>query len=405
MNKFTKTMIVSLLLIITMPMAKLSAQVSTWDGTWEPWTHGTGTETDPFLIENAQQLAYLTYRVNNGLDAGGGHVSNHDYHYKLMVDVNLNGSENFQWTPIGYWNSDSDYQCFGGYFDGNNHTISGMYINSSANRIGLFGFTDGTTLENLIVNCSTISTSNQNSNDLYRYAGGLIGFAAGSTYLDNCIVNNAGNINSSTSTSSGWEDVFSYSGGFIGYTTSGTINITNCNHYGNVVANSSKPSAPSGCYSHSYSGGIVAYSTHPIFFTNCFNNGSITSNDSQISYSGGIISCGTSSINIINCYNSGNITSTRSSGGLVGTASSIMNVLDSYNSGSINGGNYVSGGILGTKSTSTQHLINNCYNIGNLSTNNSGGLVGSSTNGTSITVNNSYYLNSCGGSNTFGSPW
>ena len=105
-------------------MAKLSAQVSTWDGTWEPWTHGTGTEADPFLIENAQQLAYLAYRVNNGLDAVGGHVSNHDYHYKLMVDVDLNGSESFQWTPIGYWNSDADYQCFGGYFNGNSHTIS-----------------------------------------------------------------------------------------------------------------------------------------------------------------------------------------------------------------------------------------------------------------------------------------
>ena len=47
-----------------------SAQVSTWNGTHEPWTHGTGTEADPFLIENAQQLAYLAYRVNNGLDAG-----------------------------------------------------------------------------------------------------------------------------------------------------------------------------------------------------------------------------------------------------------------------------------------------------------------------------------------------
>ncbi len=305
-----------------------SAQVSVWDGTHEEWTHGTGTEADPFLIENAQQLAYLAYRVNNGLDAGGGHVSNHDFHYKLMVDVNLNGSNSFQWTPIGYWNSDADYQCFGGHFNGNNHVVSGLYINSSANRVGLFGFTDGTTLENLNVECSAVSTSNQNSNGLYRYAGGLIGFAAGSTYLDNCVVNNTGNINTSSSTSSGWEDVYSYSGGIIGFTTSGTISITNCNHNGNVIANSSKPSAPSGCYSHSYSGGIVAYSTHPIFFTNCINHGNITATDSNISYSGGIISCSTSPINIINCCNSGNITSTRSSGGIVGTASSIMNVFD-----------------------------------------------------------------------------
>ena len=114
----------ALLVLLLNVVGTANAQVSIWDGTWEPWTHGTGTEVDPFLIENARQLAYLAYRVNNGLDAGGGHVSNHELHYKLMVDVDLNGSEIFQWTPIGYYNSYSDYQSFGGFFDGNRHTIS-----------------------------------------------------------------------------------------------------------------------------------------------------------------------------------------------------------------------------------------------------------------------------------------
>ena len=100
-----------ILLIAMLIIRMASAQVSTWDGTWEPWTHGTGTEADPFLIENAQQLAYLAYRVNNGLDAGGGHVSNHDYHYKMMVDIDLNGSETFQWTPIGYKPISATREC------------------------------------------------------------------------------------------------------------------------------------------------------------------------------------------------------------------------------------------------------------------------------------------------------
>lgn len=81
MKKCLQTLIIGFLLILVMPMAKLSAQVSTWDGTWEPWTHGTGTESNPFLIENAQQLAYLAYRVNNGLDANGGH---YPAHYLLL---------------------------------------------------------------------------------------------------------------------------------------------------------------------------------------------------------------------------------------------------------------------------------------------------------------------------------
>ena len=66
-----------LFVMVAMLPQNLKAQVSVWDGTYAPWTHGTGTETDPFLIENAQQLAYLANRVNNGLDAAGGCLSCH----------------------------------------------------------------------------------------------------------------------------------------------------------------------------------------------------------------------------------------------------------------------------------------------------------------------------------------
>ena len=95
-----------LLGLVMMPFCA-KAQVSVWDGTYAPWTKGSGTATDPFLIENARQLAYLAYRVNNGLDTNGGYVSNHNLHYKLMVDVDLNGSDTFQWSPIGYWVSNT----------------------------------------------------------------------------------------------------------------------------------------------------------------------------------------------------------------------------------------------------------------------------------------------------------
>ena len=55
----------------------LNAQVSVWDGTAEPWTNGSGTEDDPYLIENAAQFAYLQY-----------HKSPFEY-FKLMTDVDL----------------------------------------------------------------------------------------------------------------------------------------------------------------------------------------------------------------------------------------------------------------------------------------------------------------------------
>lgn len=32
--------------------------VSVWDGTMAAWTHGNGTQANPYLIESAQQLVF-----------------------------------------------------------------------------------------------------------------------------------------------------------------------------------------------------------------------------------------------------------------------------------------------------------------------------------------------------------
>jgi len=346
-------MAISLLLIIVMPMAKLSAQVSVWDGTHEPWTHGTGTEADPFLIENAQQLAYLAYRVNNGLDAGGGHVSNHDLHYKLMVDIDLNGSEDFQWTPIGYWNSDTDYQCFGGHFDGNNHIVSGLYINSSANRVGLYGYTDGVNIKNFNLSGDFIKGN---------HVGGIIGYAQGTTMITKC----SSNISSVLTISY-------YAGGIVGCSY-GTLTVIDCHNNGNVTAGTSN-------VVYSYSGGISGYADMAII-NNCYNTGNMSATSGSNNF----------------CYSY--------SGGITGKAD-VASITNSYNTGDVLASchcNYTrcaySGGIVGSANIAT---ITNCYNIGCVSSIGStqqccGGIIGEN-NGS---VNNCYYLNTCGGSNTYG---
>lgn len=306
-NWTTKQMKKTFTLLLMLLLSSITfAQVSTWDGTWEPWTHGTGTEADPFLIENAQQLAYLAYRVNNGLDAGGGHVSNHDYHYKLMVDVNLNGSESFQWMPIGYWNSDTDYQCFGGHFDGNNHTISGLYVNSNANRVGFFGYTNTSKIINLVIKDSSINTSGGWNNS---YAGGIVGFAY-STIVTNC--NNTASICASS-------DYYyhKYCGGIVGSVSGGTTRISNCYNTGSIGTNDFDD--------RKYCGGIVGnIGNGTIIIINCYNVGNIGGIiDDEYKFNGGIVGnaeSGTISIN--NCYNIGNICSanTGCSGGIVGNS-------------------------------------------------------------------------------------
>ena len=59
--------------VITMLMAivtsvAMSAQALVWDGSSEPWTHGSGTHDDPYLIETPQQLAFLAQTVNESYD-------------------------------------------------------------------------------------------------------------------------------------------------------------------------------------------------------------------------------------------------------------------------------------------------------------------------------------------------
>ncbi len=351
MNKCIKTMVISLLLILSMPMAKLSAQVSTWDGTYEPWTHGTGTEADPFLIENAQQLAYLAYRVNNGLDAGGGHVSNHDYHYKLMVDVDLNGSEDFQWTPIGYWNSDADYQCFGGHFDGNNYVITNLYISSNANRIGLFGFVNNAIIENLNTVQNTVVTTNY-------AAGGIVGSAIGTTSIRNCN-NLSGSVSSEDS-----------SGGILGSCLNNAIvHISNCSNHGEVS-------------SHKQVGGIagcIYYSDVSII--NCYNKGNVeVSGGINYQHAGGILGLNFVSTAIVtNCYNTGNAS-------IVG-----------------DGHSHFAGGVVGLSSYNVAN-VTNCYNVGNVAITSYGnvGGIGNIDYGGSVNAINCYYLNTCGGNNTYG---
>ena len=382
MNTCIKTVVIGLLLILSMPMAKLSAQVSVWDGTWEPWTHGTGTEADPFLIENAQQLAYLAYRVNNGLDAGGGHVSNHNYHYKLMIDVDLNGSEDFQWTPIGYSNPVTDYQRFGGYFDGNNHTILNLYLNCDEYYVGFFAYTEGATIMNLALSGTMVFSSIIDLDDHQPIAGGVVGVAY-STDIMNCSTNFT-------------DGVFArdLAGGIVGYLSSGSV--TNCHNTGTISAYLN----PGGILGRAFTATI----------TNCYNTGtvSITSSSSwsySNSYSGGILGrAGTTTI--INCSNTGTIstsTGSSSSGGILGYAltDETITITNCYNTGSISSSYYSNnGGILGQANGTSTATITNCYNTGTISASYySGGIVGLKNNGA---VTNSYYLNTCGGDNTYG---
>ena len=96
---------------------------------------GNGSETTPYLISNAEELAFFAAKVNAGET---------NLHGRLVNDINLTGNryggteENpIPWYPIG--TSTNSYK---GTFDGNGKAIG--YLNVNRNDCaGLFGYAGG----------------------------------------------------------------------------------------------------------------------------------------------------------------------------------------------------------------------------------------------------------------------
>ncbi len=101
---------------------------------------GHGTEEDPYMINDAEDLDLLAERVNAGRNFYGYYFKQGaDIAYDPTVLTKDDGKSNF--TAIG-----GDYNYFSGHFDGAGYTISGIVVckgddtNNYANRYqGLFG--------------------------------------------------------------------------------------------------------------------------------------------------------------------------------------------------------------------------------------------------------------------------
>lgn len=147
-----------------------------WDGTTaKKFAGGDGSKDNPYQISNGAELAYLAQQVNSEK------IDSEDTFITLTNNIDLN---NKAWTPIGI----SDSVVFAGTFDGNGHTISGLYINitdsySSAKKgklyQGLFGCVGrGGVVQNLVV-AGRVTATGQN------YVGGIVARLNGGT-VQNC---------------------------------------------------------------------------------------------------------------------------------------------------------------------------------------------------------------------------
>lgn len=75
-----KQLFITIALIFS--LFQVNAQTSTWDGTSSTWTNGNGTVDNPFLIETAAHLSYLSQQVVIGQTYNG-------QYFRLMTNINL----------------------------------------------------------------------------------------------------------------------------------------------------------------------------------------------------------------------------------------------------------------------------------------------------------------------------
>ena len=318
-------------------------------GKYDIDANGEITDSDEaYEIGNAGQLYWFAGLVNGTLTDGTAQnlganavltadiIVNKDLLTSIKTDEDgnvTNGSSFKAWRPMGMADENGEFTGhYKGIFDGNGHSISGLYVNRDEaaddvdtwfkSCIGLFGYYSGVTR-----NLSVL--------DSYMRGKDCIGGICG----------------------------------ICGYNDGGTIQ--NCYSAATVCGDS-------------YIGGICGRSEGDSIIENCYNTGYVYGATRSI---GGI--CGDNYSTIESCYNIGIIEGNFMVGGIVGVSSGLGNTIwikDCYNRGNVIGDTKDIGGIGGYIGSS---LVENCYSQATVSGNtNVGGICGNSNK---VDFQNAYY--------------
>jgi hypothetical protein len=237
---------------------------------------GSGTKADPYIITDVTEL--------QAVDADLGAC------YVLGTDIDAcdtrawNGGAGFE--PVG-----SDPNGFTGKFDGQGHTVTGLYINRpSEDRVGLFAFlTEGAEVKNVGLADVDITA--------YGGSGSLAGASNGSSIF-RCWVSGAVR---------GTSSIQAPIGGLVGGNINGSF-MSQCFSLADVYATSAGSPA-------NRTGGLVGQNNKGSIMLDCYARGNVTAKYKV----GGLVgdnTYGSYGGYIKNCYSTGHVTG--DGGGLVG---------------------------------------------------------------------------------------
>ena len=233
-----------------------------------------------YEISNAGQLYWFAQQVNGGTT---------DINAVLTKDIDLSGTGN--WTPIG--NAANKYR---GTFDGQNHTVKDMSITKQGNNSGLFGYTEGATIKNIIIT-GDITITAESYTEGY---GSIVGRADNNTTVTNC--HSSVNITIDSTMESTAGNCIGHIGGIIGKMHYADSPISNCSYSGTIELKDKPINVAAGIV------GYAIYSSVPI--TNCSFTGKINSTNTGATIIGGIFGYTRSSgdVKVTNCLSVGTIT-------------------------------------------------------------------------------------------------
>ena len=257
---------------------------------------GDGSKDAVYEISNAGQLYWFAGLVNGSLS---GVTQNTSANVVLTADIvvnenvlkpdgTLNEGTFKEWTPIGN-TCNGSYSPYTGIFEGQNHTISGLYFKKeNTSEVGFFGYNGGKISNVGILNSYFCG---------FSQVGGVCGY--NSSTITNCY--NKGVVDGTADGASSFGGVCGcnlgiltncYNTGIVkgqllvgGVSGSNNKTITNCYNTGIVSG-------------QSYVGGVNGYNGNGTII-NCNATGEVNGTDS---YVGGVIGRNLNKGTITNCY-------------------------------------------------------------------------------------------------------
>ena len=280
-------------MILLAMSASLLAQIETAP------SFGDGSLDRPYQISTLDHLFWITENDDKW---------NSTYIQTANIDAfSTSGwDSNSGFSPIG-----NNSTKFTGSYDGDGYTINGLTIDrESTNYIGLFGYANGATIQDLGVTNVNIKGK--------HFVGALVGKNEGST-ISNCY--STGSV----------EGTAKFVGGLMGWVLD-TSTVSNCYSTSTVKG------------AHWYVGGLAGQVIDNSTVSNCYSTGSVEGTNNHV---GGLAGEVINNSTISNCYSTGSVSGTSNYvGGLAGEVEDTSTVSNCYSTGTVTGNNYV-GGVAG----------------------------------------------------------